>query len=258
MRKLLVLLSLFSLAMLSGCSGGGGGGGGYIPPDRVDYFVQLLNDQYAYDGTYYVVKRPEYTLTEDFVVVWNDQTGEYIAYDIRNYVIGDSWATYSAYAEYQEVYIHAVDYDPYLDEYFYYGDAFRNDIWSTYDGVFVFEEVDSQTKDLQKVKAVIEALEDNKKIEGLVELGLSQKDSKKLVKAAKAWEKEAKTRSMTTKDADIFWKDNFGVSAQNVEDAIKAKLEGDNAPAKALIEKAAKEKNISPENTEEILNMIIK
>lgn len=259
MKNLLTTLLVLSTLLLVSCGPSGGGGGVYYPPtDRVDAFVQLLNDQSLYDSHFYLMKHPDQTLTEDFVVVYSDDTG-YVAYDIRNYISGDSWSTYSTYADYQEVYIHDVTYDPYLDEYFYTGFAYNNDLFGTYAGEFVFEEAEGKTKDLQKVGAIKEAYEVSKIAEALsAEYGLSEERGMKIAKMTSDWKKLKGSRALTDADADQFSKELLGVSIAQAEKAYKSFVEGDEAGMKDLIDVASKVNDITPEHTNELINELLK
>jgi len=141
MKKLSSLLVLVLGIVLIGCHG-------YQPVDRVQSFVNLLNSQYAYDSTFYMVKHPNQTATQGFVVVYSADTG-YVAYDIANYTSGQSWYTYSNNAQFQEVYIY--DWYSSYGEVFYVGSAHYNDWWSSYAGEFIFEQKEEAFKDLEKM-----------------------------------------------------------------------------------------------------------
>jgi hypothetical protein len=258
--KFLNLFILCCMAILAvACGGGGGGGGGYQPVSRVDSFVNLLNSRYAGPGTIYAVKGPDRTLTEDFVVVYVPNTG-YVAYDIKSYSSGDSWSTYSTWAEYQEVYINRTEYDPFRGETMYYGDAYKNNLFGDYAGEFVFEEMKNVPKDLEKLGAVKEAYQNSKIAESLAsEFGLSEERSQKIAKMANDWTKLSKSRSMTDADANNFTKELLGVSMADAEKAMKARNElGDEAPAyENLISAAADVNGIGMERTREVVDRIL-
>ncbi len=242
------------VAILAACHGGPHGGGGYV--DRVNSFVNLLNAQSAYDSTFYMVKHPSQTATEGFVVVYSDDTG-YVAYDIANYVTGDSWGTYSSYAEFQEVYI----YDWYSDawgEVFYVGSSYYNDSFGSYAGEFVFEQTEATMKDLEKAGALKEAWKTAKVSELLsAKYGLSEERSEKVAKMMSQWEKLSKQRQMTDADANVFSKEVLGVDITAAKDAFEGSAAGDNASLNNLIEKAAEVNGITPEHMNGLVSEMI-
>lgn len=252
------LLLAMSVVVVS-CGGSVGGGGTIIipPVDKVNSFVDLLNSRYLFDSNYYVVKRPENTATEDFVVVYSPDTG-YVAYDVRNYDVGESWSTYTAYADYQPVYIHGTSTDIYSLETFYFGDAYKNTYYGTsYEGEFVFDETSEAGKDLEKVSGMIAAHKASKIGEALSsEFGLSEERGLKIAKLVGDWKKLSKSRSMTSADADVFSKELLGVDMKKAESAITKHLQGDDSEVTELVKKAAKINGTGPEQMNEILTAV--
>ncbi len=260
MKKLMGLLSLLALMTLASCGGGGDGGGTVVVPpqpvDKVQSFIDLLNSRYLYDSSYYVAKRPEMSATEGFVVVYSQDTG-YIAYDLKYYLQGDSWSTYSTYAEYQPVYIHSTSNDVYTNEVFYFGDAFQNTYTGSYVGEFMFDETSETGKDLEKAYALIEAHKNSKIADALSsEFGLSEERGLKIAKLVTDWKKLSKSRSMTSADANVFTKELLGVDMQKAETAIKKHLEGDDSQMSDVLKKAAKANGTTPEHMNELLNTV--
>lgn len=135
-----------------------------LTKSRSQAFVDLLNNNFAFDAqsTFYVAKSENESYTSGFVVVYSDDTG-YVAYDLGNYVKGQSWTTYVNNYEYQPVSI----YDTFNDGYetFYYGFARYWD--GTPVGEFVFEEVGEKHKDLAKVMAAKEKYVEAKIAKGM-------------------------------------------------------------------------------------------
>lgn len=266
MKNLTLGFSLLTIALFQSCSGGGGSAPhvdacvsncGPVYVDKVDKFVDLLNDKYSYDSYFYVVKRPEQTLSEDFVVVYSNDSG-YVAYDIKDYRVGDSWYDYSMHADYQEVYIDRVETDWHSGEKFYYGDAYNNDFFGSYAGEFVFEEADEKIKDLAKVVAVKEAFTLSKQSEAIAaEFGLSEEKATKVAKLASNWKKLSKDRSMTSKDADLFTKELLGVDVKTVETAYASMAEGDSSKMKSVLGQAAKKMESTPEHMKEIMDLML-
>ncbi len=273
MKNLVLILGLASTFLLASCGGGGGsgngngggsnggstggtGGGTTLPVDKVQSFVNLLNSRYLYDSNYYVVKRPEQTATEGFVVVYSSDTG-YIAYDMKNYFDGQSWNSYSSFAEYQPVYIHGTTYDSFGHETFYFGDAYKNSYYGSYAGEFVFDETSETGKDLEKASAMIEAHKSSKIAEALAgEFGLSEERGLRVAKLVSDWQKLSKSRSMTNADANVFTKELLGVDMQKAESAITKHLQGDESEVSELVKKAAQVNGTSPEHMNELLNSI--
>lgn len=269
MKNLFGVLWLALMATLVSCGGGGGGGTGtgtgtgtgsggtVIPPvDKVNTFVNLLNNRYLYDSNYYIVKRPEQTATEGFVVVYSADTG-YVAYDMKNYLVGDTWGTYSSYAEFQPVYIHGTSYDSYSNETFYFGDAYQNNYYGSYAGEFVFDETTEAGKDLEKAHALIDAHKTGKIAEALAsEFGLSEERGLRIAKLVSDWQKLSKSRSMTNADANIFTKELLGVDMKKAESAITKHLEGDDSEVAELVKKAAQVNGTGPEQMNELLTTI--
>lgn len=247
MKKLLMMLAL--VLGLAACHGGS-------HTDRVSSFINLLNAQSAYDDTFYLVKHPNQTATEGFVVVYSATAG-YVAYDIANYRSGDSWSTYSATALFQEVYVHD-SYSDYWGEVFYVGYAYYNDWSSSYAGEFIFEQTEESFKDLEKVQALKSAYKVDKLGKHLsAEYGLSADRAEKVAKLVSNWETAGKKRTLTDADANAFSKELLGVSLSSAEKAYKEMLEGDKQSFESLIDVAAKTNGTSPEQMNSIINDFI-
>lgn len=262
MKNVLCLVWLAMSVALVSCGGSSSGptpGPGPVvtpPVDKVNTFVNMLNNRYLYDSSYYVVKRPEQTATEGFVVVYSADTG-YIAYDMKNYIVGDSWSSYSNYAEYQPVYIHGTSYDSLYNETFYFGDAYKNNYYGSYAGEFVFDETTEAGKDLEKAHAMIDAHKTAKIGEALAsEFGLSEERGLRIAKLVGDWQKLSKSRSMTNADANIFSKELLGVDMSKAESAITKHLQGDDSEVSELVKKAAQVNGTGPEQMNELLTAV--
>ena len=254
MKKMLKLFtlkaSLLAMLLMSACH--------YSGPsyDRVQSFIDLLNSQYPYDSYFYLVKHPSQSATEGFVVVYSDDTG-YVAYDIANYRVGDSWYSYSQSADFQEVYIDYT-YSDSWGEVFYVGDAFYNDFWGGYAGEFVFERSQDAFKDLEKVAAIKESYKVSKLGESFVsDFGLSEQRANKVAKMVVQWEKLGKARQLTDADANAFSKEMIGVDIAKAEQAYKELLAGDDSEMKSLVGEAAKVNGTSPEHMNALINQFI-
>jgi len=253
MKKISMLTVLLFALLFSACHGPAP----YYPVDRVQSFIDLLNSQSAYDSYFTLVKHPNQTATEGFVVVYSADTG-YVAYDIANYQVGDSWYTYSSYSQYQEVYI----YDWYTDVYgevFYVGGAYANDYWGTYAGEFVFEQKEESFKDLEKLGALKAAYKTAKLGESLASnFGLSEERAQKVAKLVVEWDRTAKSRSLTDADANSFSKELLGVNINDATAAYKKLTEGDSSDYNSLIDVAAETNGTSPEHMNAIINDFLK
>ncbi len=244
-KQLSNVMLMSALALLVACDGGGS-------VDRVDNFISLLNSQSSVDSTFYLAKHPNQTLTQGFVVVYSAETG-YLAYDISNYQRGDSWYTYAATAEYQEVYI----YDSYSDAYgevFYVGSAFANDTFSSYAGEFVFEQTEESFKDVEKVAALKDSFKTAKLGEVLSSsYGLSEGRGQKVAKLVVQWERLSKGRKMTTADADAFTQELLGVDMTTATLALTKPSSSTVNKLEDLLAKAATLNGVSPEHMEQII-----
>ena len=249
--KLLSKFFLLSLvAIMAACHGP-------YHADRVDSFIALLNSQSAYDSHFYLVKHPAQTATEGFVVVYSDDTG-YVAYDIANYRVGQSWSTYANNADYQEVYVYDW-YTDYWGEVFYVGTAYNNDFFGTYAGEFVFEQTETTIKDLEKAGAIKEAYKTAKVSELLsAKYGLSEERSEKVAKMMSQWEKLSKQRQMTDADANVFSKEVLGVDIASAQAALGGQNSDGGLTLDSLIEKAAEVNGITPEHMNGLVSEFIK
>ncbi len=248
MKKLVLLVGLLLGLAIVGCQTTY-----YAPTDRVQSFIDLLNAQYPYDSQFYMVKHPSQTATEGFVVVYSNDTG-WIAYDIANYQVGDSWSTYSATAQFQEVYIYD-SYSDYSGEVFYVGGAYYNDYYGSYAGEFIFEQTETSFKDLEKVAGLKAAYKTAKLGEAFAsDYGLSVDRATKVAKLVSEWEKTGKKRALTEADANAFTKELLGVNLSDAEKAYKKLVEGDKQSFENLIDTAAQTNGTTPEQMNSIVN----
>jgi|GEM_PF-2113325 len=237
--------------VLTAC--GGGGSSSRPPQDKVNEFVSLLNNKSFSDSYFSVVKRD--TLTAGFVVVYSADTG-YVAYDIKDYHIGDSWSTYLFHADYQAAYVY--DTDVMIRETIYYAHTYNNDFFGTYAGDFAFDETAEGAKDLEKIKAIKETYATAKIASTLTaEYGLSTERSVKVAKMVNNWSKLSKKRSLTEADANSFSKELLGVNIKDAERAYKAKAEGNDEAVQDLVEEAAKANQTSPEHVSALMEQLL-
>jgi hypothetical protein len=151
-------------------------------------------------------------------------------------------------------------YDPWDDYWYdYYGYYDYYDYYSCvgsycyYDGPYYYSENDQVGKDLEKIKAKNE----DEVTLGLAEkfqsdYGLSVDRSLKVAKMANAWHKTSKSRKLTANDVSAFSKELLGVDLASVQNAYKAKIEGDDSKVESLIDQAAAKNGTDPENMREI------
>lgn len=273
-NNFLKVLFILSSLLLVSCGGGGGSGSGsssgggivvvpgpIAPVDRVQDFVDLLHEHYGYtyDSNFFIEKSPEEVLTEGFVVVYDEDFDEYLAYDISAFEAGDNWDDFLAFAEFQEVSIHEIEQDAITGEFFYYGDAYWNDAFGDFAGEFIFDETASQSKDLEKVAAMMQSFKISKVGEALAaEFGLSDVRGREIAKVATEWTKLSKSRSLTNEDAKAFSKELLGVDIVEAQNAVMKKMEGDESAFDNLMEQAANANGTTPEHMNKLMSLLIK
>ncbi|MBL6989225.1 MAG: hypothetical protein ISR65_05580 [Bacteriovoracaceae bacterium] len=245
MKNLTLAIMLLTSLILASCGGGGGG----TPVDRVQEFVDLLNDE---SNDYFWIEKRD-TLTEGFVVVWSVDYG-YMAYDVKNYLVGDDWLDYADYAEYQEVYIHDYEWDTGLGETVYYGDAYFNNPGGSFAGEFMFEQTANGSKDLLAAAAVSEKGAVAAKAAVLQnQYELSAPKAMQMAGLINAWNK-FDNKSM--QDADQFAKAITGdenATVQGVEQAYIKNVQGDSAEYDSLVSKAAGQYGMTAEKAHKVL-----
>ena len=250
MRKMLLGTLLILSLLLVGCNGGGGGGGYGISSGTVNSFVHMLEAHYG--GDFSVVKSPSESASEGFVVVYDSWGRDYLAFDIYDYVPGQSLNQYLASTEYQPIMIHDI-YTSTWGETMYVGDAYYR--YGGYAGEFVFEEKEVTGKDLEKLGAFQEAYNVAKIAEGLnSEYGFSTDRSSQVAKMSIAWKKLSGTREMTEGDTAQFTKELIGKELSDAQNILKKVSEGDNATYDQFIKDAAAFNGTHPEQIKDFID----
>ena len=122
----------------------------------------------------------------------------------------------------------------------------------------VFEEKGNFGKDLEKMGQRVEAYS-NQNLSGYFshEFGLSEKRSKEVARLLKSYNRLKKTRALTEADQDIFSKRVIGLDSKRVNKAITSFFEGEREGLDELIHKAAYINETTPEHMESILETFL-
>jgi hypothetical protein len=226
---------------------------------------------------------------KDYIVIRNNSTGKYTAYNIKHFnsemslnqyyaqvrpgdiqgnlfkdtetkwISEPYWIDTSRYED-QEVW------DDYYGGYVYetvwvddgywdYKDVMRTfTIYTNFENNMVFDEAESGSKDLEKLGHQSEALSNQHMAKYFVsEYGLSEKRGNNMAKLLKNYNQLNKKRTLTEKDQDIFATKALGVNAKDVQKAMKSYQEGSFDDISDIISKAAMINDITPEHMESIL-----
>lgn len=229
MKKLLNVFALATLMILASCGGGGGGSNTsgtvyYTHEELAQIFVSRLYQDLGYDIE--LVKAN--TLQYDYIVVYDYDLGQYDAYYIGNYNVGENLNNYlNAY-----------------ENRFYYDliDNFDNtyDGWDDVYGWITFEKNQRPgTKNLAKLNAFKEQIDIDKASQKLVgQYGLSMATAKDIARATYALGKEVmKGRgSITTAESKSVYQAVLGVDPTMGAQAMQAYKAGDKAQLDGMLE----------------------
>lgn len=227
-----------------------------------------------------------HTETGKYVVYKNKTTGEYEAYNMKKWdrkenssyseflangaVAGvdivlnlDQKSEYIEDGYWQDEYIEDYDYYEYYDEwcecwvedytveYIWVGSYWVDtSYWYTYytGGGFRFSNTQNLTKDLETLASLKEDIQ-----EGLIaqtlksDFKLSVGRSKELAKLVTQYQKLESARALTGEEKDKFALDALGVSVNKIENALKAKAQGNEGEFTSLLEEASKVNQTTPE-----------
>ncbi|TDJ06065.1 MAG: hypothetical protein E2O68_05525 [Deltaproteobacteria bacterium] len=223
-------------------------------------FVELLN-QNSDEITYEVAKAD--TRKEGWVVfkqTLGEQSG-YIAYDLNNFEVGYT------YDEYMETVIADVftPYAVYLD-----GNYADMDLYIGVQAItllgeepisypdpdltYVFEEVMSGKKDLEKLGSEFEAMEYADIQDHLSSnFGMADDRAHKVAKIVGSYKKIQNKRALTDREMNTFSKQVFGFNYNLGMDAVSKHIQGDSSEMDTLIDQAAEKNEISPEAVKELV-----
>lgn len=228
-----------------------------------------------------------------YVVYKNEVTGEYVAYNMDKWdrenmtmmsqyqgvegvdivhnlgkttiwvdsgywesVYSTQYDTYSYYDDYCECWqTETESYQVYMGERWV-----DTSHWYTYytGGGFRFDNTSTQSKDLDTIAALKEETAEKFMAFKLKsEFSLSANRAEELAKLANRYQKLENSRELTTTEKDKFAMDALGVSMTQVESALKAKAEGNDARYEELLETAAKTNNTTPEQIGKFFNEMV-
>jgi hypothetical protein len=122
----------------------------------------------------------------------------------------------------------------------------------------VFEEGNSDKKDLEKIAAEMEGAEVSEVAENLVaKFGLSEERAGEVAKLQNAYSKISSKRSLTKKDQDTLTKELLGTDFASAQNALEGHLSGDSDKMDELLDKAAEINGTTPEHMTEILGDVL-
>ena len=122
--------------------------------------------------------------------------------------------------------------------------------WYTYytGGGFRFDNTSGQSKDLETIAALEEEVAEKLMAHKFTsEFAMSANRAQELAKLANRYQKLENTRELTSTEKDSFALEALGVSFTQVESALKAKAQGDEASYEDLLAKASAVNKTTPE-----------
>ena len=204
-------------------------------PDEVQGFYNSVLSGVPTGTNLNFVKQSGPTTYWSYIVMEED--GRFYAVKFTDYCgrsCGEELNDPGAYEFYQNTKFEVIDEN---------GDGEYYGNWKT------FEESSSDKKDLEKMGAFNEKRDHEDIVFSLIEnYGLSEKRSHDVASLVKNWEKAYNSRSMTSKDQDIFLRKLTGSNKGAWEKAFKGEVVLEN-----LVEKASQVNNVSPEQFRDIL-----
>lgn len=192
----------------------------------VDFVMNLAKmDEYIHDG-YYQDIYDYYYVTEEYYDSECDcyytETVEYSTYVGTEWVDTSYWYTY------------------------YTGGGFR------------FDNTSGQSKDLETIAALEEEVAEKVMAYKFTsEFSMSNNRAQELAKLANRYQKLENTRELTTTEKDQFALEALGVSFTQVENALKAKAQGDEAKYDDLLAKASAVNKTTPEQIGKFFDELI-
>jgi uncharacterized lipoprotein YehR (DUF1307 family) len=208
-----------------------------------------------------------YTQVGDYVVYRNDSTGEYVAYNMKQWdretmtsmdqylsagavegtdivhglEVRSEWVTSTSYSASCDC---DVDSSGYVD--FYYGGGFR------------FENNSTASRDLDTLAALREeAAEQFIAFKLQSEFSLSSDRAAELAKLANRYDRMESVRELTQREKDRFAMSALGVDMGKVEKALKSRAQGDEGAYLEMLEIAARANQTTPENIGRFFETIV-
>ena len=127
--------------------------------------------------------------------------------------------------------------------------TYNGDDYVTVGGV-VLEETQSNSKDLEKLGANIEAVEVESIKDKLLSYGLSNDRTEKVARLANSYKKILNKRGLNSREKNMFTKELLGLSFDEAAAEMVEDYEG-------LIERAADRNETSPEAIKELINTMM-
>ncbi|MBF0361344.1 MAG: hypothetical protein HQK49_10045 [Oligoflexia bacterium] len=184
--------------------------------------------------------------TNNYIVVKDEHSGLYNAYDLNKYTQGMTYDAFIKNAGEKGV----------IDNLFNNQDGTFTDRFNI---EWIFEDTSPSTKDLEKIGALKDEMKIANVREGLAaDFGLSEERSAQIAKLVLQWNKLEKRRAMTDEDVRAFSKELLGVDLNTALNAYKKSLQGDKHELDLFIKKASEANFITPEKMQLILNQIVK
>jgi hypothetical protein len=212
-------------------------------------------------GGLWVVIKHVYDGTSPFE---GDRPG-YVAYNMEGYEPGDmdnfingsvdgftDAVSSDVYPE--DLYADEIVFVPSWDAFYSSGSSFSPGTYVPIEegerNLWVFENTGSSNKDLEKMGSKVESIQTEGLQDALMYFGLSEEKSENMAKLAIAYNKITVKRSLNDWEKDRFSNALLGMSFNKATRTVVEEGKG------ALIDKAVKLHNISPEAVEEILNLL--
>lgn len=240
MKKLLLILSVLLIVCSCGGDKGGSGNNGLNHEELAETFIFQLNFEAGRDAEIVEVVTDQW----NYLVVIDFDTNTYKAYDLTNYIAGEDIFTFL---------------NTYQDDFYFNLIDEGKDKFRDVESGLVFEETITNSKDLEKLAAFLEAKKVVNAAETIqINYGLSEERSRKIAHVSYNYFKNSQRRSMTPEDANIFSREIIGVDIDNIKSAYKKSLEGRREDLNDLIDDASNFNGISPEHTTKLLEVFFR
>ena len=227
---------------------------------KAESFVELLNQNNP-EITYEVTKAD--TRKEGWVVfkqTLDDKTG-YIAYNLNNFEVGFTYDQYMDTVIADALTPYAAFLDPSYSEVDLYIGVQALTVFGAIpiaypdpDLTYVFEEVMSGKKDLEKLGSEFEAMENTDIQDHLsANFGMSDDRAHKIAKIVGSYKRIQNKRALTEREMNTFSKQVFGFNYNKGMDAVSKHIQGDSSEMDTLIDQAAEKNEMSPEAIKELV-----
>ena len=185
--------------------------------------------------------------------------GYYVAYDLASYEPGQ-FQSYLDFSPGRSIYGARVDtdYAIYLGTYSVGDNTFNNyysyDLDTGEENIITFEENSGFRKDLEKIGANLESLDNQDLSLNLEEnYGLSEERAQSVAKITSSFQKIQNKRALTAKEMNIYTQKVLGVDYTAGKKALESHIQGDSSEMDELMERAADLNGTSPEAVQELM-----